>query len=92
MGKCQSLFVGYDCGVANSVELVHSAKDSHTFIKTKDFTFLLLTLSRHFLVQDHWVLQSPWCFLNFARLCLLALLTPSVTAVLICAILLHVSD
>ena len=77
---------------ANSIGLIHSAKDSHTFIKTKHFPFLPLTLPRHFLVHFHLVLRSPYCYLDFAMVDILDLVTASAVALFICVILLNVSD
>ena len=87
-----SIFDVQDCVVANSTELIDSAEDLHIFTKTKDFTFLLLTLSRDFLVHFHMVQQSPCCHLDSARKNFLALVTTRVVAIFICVALLNVSD
>lgn len=86
-----SIFDDQEYVVANSTGLIHSAEDSHTFTKTKDFTFLLLTSSRHFLVHFHMVQQSPCCHLDSARKDFLALVTTRVATIFICVALLNVS-
>ena len=91
MELCLSTFEVQDCVVANSIELIDSARDSHIFTKTKDFTFLLLTSSRHFLVHFHMVQQSPCCHLDSARKDFLALVTTRVAAIFTFFALLNVS-
>ena len=81
MEQYLSTFEDLYCVVANSIELVHSTKDFHTFTMAKDFTFLPLTLSRHFLERFHMALLSPCCHLDFAVEDFLALITADVTAI-----------
>ena len=55
----------------------------HLVTKAKNFTFLPLTLSRHFLERFRMALLPPCCHLDFAVEDFLALIATDVTAIFI---------